>query len=307
MIIKLTDTTSAEIAARLVDMREEGGVVALGRVLTLLVVAHGPDGVEKAIELTNEASREHPSRVIVVATGDEDGADGLDAEIRIGGDAGASEVIVLHPRGAAREDRDTLVTPLLLPDTPIVAFWVGETPESPRDTRVGRMASRRITDVVTAGDSLEVFARLGEHYRPGDTDLSWARITLWRALLASVLDGLTDQVRSVEVCGGIRRPGPYLLAGWLRERLGVEVRVLEEELENIRYVDVDLGGPHLRVHREPGATMAIVSRDGYRDQHTNLPPRPLCDCLMEDLRRLDADEAYAEALHSAARQLAGQL
>lgn len=303
MIIRLAGTTSAQIASRLVDEREEGGVVALGRVLTLVVAAHGPDAVEHAIRITNQASREHPSRVIVIDTSDTHGPAGLDGEIRIGGDAGASEVVVLRPRGAAGQDRDTLITPLLLPDAPIVAFWMGETPADPRNTRLGRMASRRITDVVSCDDALAHFKVLGDHYHPGDTDLSWARITLWRALAASVLDGLADRVRSIEVCGGVGRPGPHLLAGWLRARLGVEVSVARVELEHIRSVDVDLGDSRLLIHREPGSAMAVISRDGRRDQHTSLPPRTLADCLMEDLRRLDADDAYAEALRSATLHL----
>jgi glucose-6-phosphate dehydrogenase assembly protein OpcA len=44
----------------------------------------------------------------------------LDAEIRVGGDAGASEVIILRAYGEAGSDQLGLVTGLLLPDTPVV-------------------------------------------------------------------------------------------------------------------------------------------------------------------------------------------
>jgi len=52
MIIQLQDTTSSRVASRLVVVREEGGVVALGRVLTLIVLAKGRSNVEKAIATT---------------------------------------------------------------------------------------------------------------------------------------------------------------------------------------------------------------------------------------------------------------
>src|ERR1700749_4592305 len=97
MIVDLPDTTTSQVSKTLVKIREEGGAVALGRVLTL-VIATKLGEEEEAIEAANDASREHPMRVIVLST-DEDGGKAeprLDAQIRVGGDAGASEVIVLR-------------------------------------------------------------------------------------------------------------------------------------------------------------------------------------------------------------------
>nr|NLD40981.1 glucose-6-phosphate dehydrogenase assembly protein OpcA [Actinomycetales bacterium] len=231
MRVHLKNTTSSAIASELMRVREEGGVVALGRVLTLIVMAHGQENVEKAIPATNEASREHPARVIVVDTDQPAPAEGsptdsLDAEIRVGADAGASEVVLLRPHGKAGAELDTLVGPLLLPDTPIVALWVGRTPKDPANEPVGRMASRRITDIIGAGKASKSLRHLARNYKPGDTDLAWARITLWRALLASVLDGKTDRVQSVVIEGDQSRPSVDLLAGWLRSSLGVPATTL---------------------------------------------------------------------------------
>ncbi len=38
MIVELPDTTTSQVSKTLVKIREEGGVVALGRVLTLVIV-----------------------------------------------------------------------------------------------------------------------------------------------------------------------------------------------------------------------------------------------------------------------------
>lgn len=311
MIIRLENTTSAAVASRLVTVREEGGVVALGRVLTLIVLAHGPDNVEEAIEVTNAASREHPSRVIVVNTRPPAGADGLDAEIRVGGDAGASEVIVLHPRGAAAVDQDTLVTPLLLSDTPIVAFWFGRTPHRPATEPVGRMAQRRITDIIsgitddpaTSREARLSLALLGSNYAPGDTDLSWARITLWRALIASVLDLEDTPLESIDVEGAQDRPSMHLLAGWIRSRMEVPVNFHDSGSIHITRVDLNFANGTVRIARPLESTAATISRPGRPDQRTNLPPRTTTDCLMEELRRLDADEVYAAALARAVEAL----
>jgi glucose-6-phosphate dehydrogenase assembly protein OpcA len=159
MIIDLPDTNVSTVAHRLVDAREEGGAVALGRVLTLVIVSHHglPDA---AIEVANGASREHPMRVIVLVT-QPDGAARLDAQIRVGSDAGASEVVVLRAWGPAAGNESSLVTGLLLPDAPIVVWWPDERPLRPGSSPLGRIAQRRITDVATVPYSPERPTQLG--------------------------------------------------------------------------------------------------------------------------------------------------
>ena len=66
MIVDMPDTTTSDVAKELVKLREEGGVVTLGRVLTLVISTH-IGNEEEAIEAANDASREHPMRIIVVS------------------------------------------------------------------------------------------------------------------------------------------------------------------------------------------------------------------------------------------------
>ena len=62
---------------------------------------------EEAIEAANDASREHPMRVIVLSRGtDRDEKARLDGQIRVGGDAGASEVVVLRAYGEVGGDEE---------------------------------------------------------------------------------------------------------------------------------------------------------------------------------------------------------
>src|SRR4051812_18349953 len=134
MIVDLPDTTTSAVSKALVKIREEGGAVALGRVLTLVISTRLGEE-EEAIEAANDASREHPMRVIVISTGsDDEGAPAdarLDAQIRVGGDAGASEVIMLRAYGDTASDEEGLVTGLLLSDAPVVVWWPGEAPADP--------------------------------------------------------------------------------------------------------------------------------------------------------------------------------
>ena len=99
VIIDMPDTDTREVSKRLVQLRESNGVVTMGRVLTLVVCTLDSSEAEDAIDAANDASREHPCRVIVLARGDRNAATRLDAQIRVGGDAGAAEVIVLRLQG----------------------------------------------------------------------------------------------------------------------------------------------------------------------------------------------------------------
>jgi len=297
MIVTLENTSSQDVDSRLLALREEGGVVALGRVLTLIILTDNGDA-ETAIAAANDASREHPCRVIVVSPTGETAPEGrLDAEVRVGADAGASEVIILQPAGPATKDVDTLVTPLLLPDAPIVVWWPGETPEALDAGLLGKLSQRRISDVLTCDDPIPRLHQLARTYSPGDTDLSWARTTLWRGLTASTLDIARSTPRTGVVHGNSNHPAVLLYAGWLRHALAAEIRVEHDpEASAITGLRLDHEEGPVELKRPEGSTTLSIAIPGQVDQHVALPMRGLAECLIEDLRRLDPDEAYAAAL-----------
>ncbi|GII99153.1 glucose-6-phosphate dehydrogenase assembly protein OpcA [Sediminihabitans luteus] len=296
MIIDMPDTTTNAVNKRLVNLRDEGGAIALGRVLTLVILTD-EDSLEDAVEAANSASREHPCRIVVVAPTATRGSAGLDAQIRVGGDAGASEVVVLRPSGTLREHTDTLVMPLLLPDAPIVAWWPGQAPENPAGDLVGRMAHRRITDAVACTGTREVLDRLGEHHEPGDTDLAWTRITVWRGLIAAALDQPPyEPVTSVLVEGAADHPSVDLLAAWLGRQLRCPATVARVDgVEGITRVELVRRGGSIELSRPDGRT-ATLTEPGKPVRHLAMPLRTLQECLSEELRRLDPDEVFGEVL-----------
>jgi Glucose-6-P dehydrogenase subunit len=299
MIVELPDTTTSAISKALVKVREEGGVVALGRVLTLVIASAGAID-EEAIEAANDASREHPMRVIVLSTGP--GEPRLDAEIRVGGDAGASEVVVLRASGEAAADPESLVTGLLLPDAPVVVWWPGEAPEDPHASPLGRIAHRRITDAAAAHDPVAALGRLGRHYTPGDTDFAWTRLTLWRAQLATTLDQPPyETVRSARVTGSSDSPSTELLAAWLRLALRVDVALTVKQPgdgpNGIHFVELERESGVIRLSRDAGG-VAVLTQPGQPLHEIALPRRSLRDCLAEELRRLDPDELFGEVVRT---------
>jgi glucose-6-phosphate dehydrogenase assembly protein OpcA len=293
MIVDMPDTSTREVTKRLVSLRESNGVIAMGRVLTLVVCTLDSSEAEDAIDAANDASREHPCRVIVLARGDRFSETKLDAQIRVGGDAGAAEVIVLRLQGELVNNESSVVIPFLLPDTPVVAWWPRGAPEFPSRDSVGRLAIRRITDSTYAPDPRAAITRRLDSYAPGDTDLAWSRITFWRALLASALDVPPyDPIESVTVSGLAEEPALDILAGWLAAKLDCPIRRRTGELKVVLHrASVSVG-----IERPQTGRTATLTRTGEPDQRFALARRETKDCLAEELRRLDADEVYAEAL-----------
>ena len=112
----------------------------------------------------------------------------LNAQVRFGADAGAGEIIILRPRGGLINHPDTLVIPLLVPDAPVVAWWPTTPPSNPAKDLMGAMARSRITDALHSNNPEATIERLRRNWTPEDIDLSWTRLTVWRAMLASMLD-----------------------------------------------------------------------------------------------------------------------
>lgn len=304
MIVDLPNTTVSKVSKSLVQIREQGGAVALGRVLTL-IISTDFKGIETAIQAANDASREHPCRILVLA--DDKGASKksarLDAQIRVGGDAGASEVIVLRAHGEAASDPQGLVTGLLLPDAPVVAWWPNEAPDKVATSPIGQIATRRITDAASQKDPHGYLVHLAKTYTPGDSDFAWTRLTLWRAQLAAILDQPPyDAITAIEVTGAVDSPSTDLLAAWLELQLKVKVSLIRtargKAVSGIRGVKLIRKSGDIEIVRNvPDVATLIQPTQPTRE--ISLPRRSLRDCLSEDMRRLDPDDLFGKVITKA--------
>lgn len=297
MIIDLPATTTSQVNSKLVHLREQGGANTIGRVLTLVIVTDDSERTEEAIDAANHASREHPCRVIVVARGAKKAAPRLDAQIRVGGDAGASEVVVLRLYGQLASEGASCVVPLLLPDAPVVAWWPFEAPASPVEDSIGKLATRRITDAAAERNPNRALETRAKSYANGDTDLAWARLTLWRAVLASALDlPPFEKVTAATVSGESDSPSADLLAAWLAARLRLPVKRLKAKSgQGIVSVVLERKSGAIELHR-PDGTVGLLSQPGQPERRVALQRRQVRDCIAEELRRLDPDEIYESAL-----------
>jgi len=293
MIIDLTDTTSSEIASALLKARRSAGSPAMGMVGTIVVVVDEASHHD-AMKAANEAGREHPSRVLVAILRPGRGASGLDAEVRVG-EGIPGEAVLLRLHGELARVPESVITPLLLPDSPVIVWWPGGGPKVPAEDPLGRLARRRVTDAASGRRSTVDFTARAEGYAPGDTDFAWTRLTPWRALMAAALDQYPTKVLAAEVVSAKGNPSADLMAAWLQSRLGVPVEHKNSRGPGITAVRMFTGSGPIALTRPDGA-VATFTIPGAPDRPVALKRRTPSELLSEELRRLDPDDVYAKTL-----------
>ena len=294
MTVRLEDTSGSAVAAAIAAERHRMGSPATGMVLTLLILTdeeYQADATAAAVS----AARQHPMRIVTLIPRPSKHEARLDAEIAVGGDDGPGEVAVLRLRGQLAEHANSVAIPLLLSDTPVVAFWPEGAPLLPEDDPIGRHAQRRITDSASAEDVDRALADRAAGYRPGDSDLAWTRLTPWRSVLASALDQPNATITAASVAAEEGNASSVLLASWLHRRLKVPVTRSTSAGPGITEVRLTTEAGDIAVSRTDGVT-AILSRPGVPDSRVALPRRDLAELLAEDLRRLDPVAVYGAVI-----------
>lgn len=293
MTIDLTQTTTTAIDDALRRARQRLGGPASGMVLTLVIVTDEGDQYD-ALRAASWAGREHPCRMLVVIIRRPDAGSRLDAEIRVG-ETTPGETVVLRMYGPLGQHADSVVAPLLMPDTPVVTWWPGAPPAVPAADPMGVLAQRRITDAATAEAPRHALTALAAGYRPGDTDLSWTRATTWRSLLAATLDQPYGSILGATVRAEQGNPTADLIASWLTCRLGVPSTTEVSAGPGITEVAFSSTDGDIIVTR-PDGRVAHLCRPGQPERRVALHRRETPELLAEELRRLDPDEVYADAL-----------
>ncbi|WP_399923921.1 glucose-6-phosphate dehydrogenase assembly protein OpcA [Streptomyces kanamyceticus] len=307
MKIDLTDTTSSKINKALVQGRRAIGTPAVGMVLTLVIVTDEENAYD-SLRAANEASREHPSRTLVVikraARSPRDRTTSrLDAEVRVGVEAGTGETVILRLYGEVIDHAQSVVLPLLLPDAPVVVWWPVNAPADAANDPLGALAQRRVTDSYTAEDPIRELTARAESYHPGSTDLAWTRITPWRSMLAAALDQIACKVKSVQVDGEEFNPSCELLAMWLADRLDVPVRRAISPGPGLTGVRMETDCGPIVLDRADGS-LATLHIEGQPNRAVALKRRETAELIAEELRRLDPDDTYASALKYGVDRLA---
>ena len=300
MMIDLTETTTGAINDALRQARLRLGGVASGMVLTLVIVTDEGEQYD-AVRAATVAARQHPCRILVVIIRRPKDRSRLDAEIRVG-ETAPGETVLLRMYGALGQHADSVIAPLLLPDTPVVTWWPGIPPTVPAEEPLGALAQRRITDAAATDAPGETLSALAAAYQPGDTDLSWTRATPWRSLLAATMDQPSGAVISGTVSAEAGNPTADLIAAWLSHSFGVPVPTEPTAGPGITEVSFITADGEIAISR-PDGRVAHLRRPGQPERRVALHRRDTTELLEEELRRLDPDDVYAEALAQLRPQL----
>ncbi len=294
MTLRLEGTNAGEVTKAIASERRRKGASASGMVVTLVIIADEENQAD-ATQAAAYSAREHPCRILTVIPRPGRGEPRLDAGINVGDREGPGEMVRLRLRNSLADHPESVVLPLLLADTPVVAWWPAGHPASLAHDPIGRLATRRIVDT-TAAENFEVaLIERKAHLALGDTDLSWTRLTPWRAALAATLDQPYDPIVGAVIYSE-PIPAAPLVRTWLEDRLDVPVRYLESEGPAINRIILQTTSGEISISR-PTGHMASVERNGVAVKELYLPRREVKDLISEELRRLDPDETYEETMH----------
>jgi glucose-6-phosphate dehydrogenase assembly protein OpcA len=226
---------------------DDDTAVMRARVANLLVFVTNAEALEHAHQMLNELTAIHPSRVLMMlgAIHDED----LDIEMsvesicqtdkRSGAKRLTCEEVTLKARGKFVSELPSAALPLLVPDLSTFLWWrnAPQVANKVFDTLL-RATDRLVIDSAEFDDPERNLLETNKLYgheqfnHVGVSDLNWARLTLWRGLLADFYDVLPYQ-SSLETIDSAQidyvapehystsvAPQALLIAGWLASRLG---------------------------------------------------------------------------------------
>ena len=314
----------------------DGGVVRLS-VLNLVCACVDIDRAELASRAVGRVGESHPLRAIIVLA-EPDNPTGIEADLSLqcsiaGGGQVCAEQVRLNVGGEPTFHLASLVTPLLVPDTPVY-LWLVDAPPIRQAFGSDAIAicERIIIDSGAYDDAADTLRMLADELRSsGDavamSDMAWERTVMWRVLLAQSFDGegmrpYLRTIDSVDVeCSGdhVSAQG-WLLAGWMASRLQWQQapHIVARGRPTTDVDDHDLLRVVLRCrHDSTVATVTLERRDsalhvaididgGMRAQQTVPYERPeTVDMVSGMLESTDDDVVYRQSLTAAATLAAG--
>jgi glucose-6-phosphate dehydrogenase assembly protein OpcA len=239
----------AQIEDALAELRRESCEDTEGPDLRTSVMTHiawVPPEWHKAAWATLEGMAErHPSRAIVLVPGGADDDDDLDARVQVAAFSlpgerrhVAAEIVELLLGGRRARSPGSIVMPLLISGLPVFCRWRGGLPFGSQELEeLTGIADRLVIDSREWDDPPTDYPRVsGLFDRVAVSDIAWRRTLPWRVALAH---HWPEVGRCTELAVKGPTAGAHLLAGWLRSRLGRDVRLSVETADEVESVAVD--------------------------------------------------------------------
>lgn len=289
---------------------EEHGGVTRASMFNLLVYVPSRTEASKLDEMLTDITAARPCRAILMVADSNAPEETLTAEVtsRCTLPSASSkqvccEQVTITAGGAQADEVPSAVAPLLLSDLPVYLWWhaVPRLADKAMFRRLVDLSDRVVIDSAQfrdpEADLASMAAVLTETPRwTALSDLNWARLTAWRALLAGFYDiadyrPLLNQLKQVTIRyappatdSSLIPTRALLLAGWLASRLrwSVQPGSAKRTTESASLeVSVDgrsfgLEFAHTRREIEPGH-LALVTLESDADQSVTFTVRRSAD------------------------------
>ena len=252
--VPISETLDVEVVERELgllwkDSAAEGTddfAVMRARVANLIIMTTVPASLDQIHQTLEELSTFHPSRTLVIVA--EKPAPDRDIELFISSfyhsDAQnrkrlCCEEVMLNARGKFVPELPSVALPLLVPDLPTFLWWRETFQTEDRVFKdLSQAADRLVIDSAEIENSQATLLTVAKLFATeqtkelGISDINWARLTSWRALLASFYDlphirsilplvtDVTIDYSAPEDDESAIAPQALLFAGWLMSRLG---------------------------------------------------------------------------------------
>jgi glucose-6-phosphate dehydrogenase assembly protein OpcA len=281
--------------------------------MTLIVAAEDARDAGAIGETVGELMHEHPSRAIVLkpAGAGESLSSRVYAQcwMPFGGrqQICCEQIEITTPEGQLDEVARVILG-LLAPDLPAVLWARGpKWFERAGFEQIYPLIDKIVLDTCEFDDSsveLSTMRRLRARRHPRIADLAWARLTMWREMIAHTLEvAASASIRGIEVqyYGEAPSTSCYYMAAWLSRALPGTVSFRRVPGESGHIAGVSLAGPefHLVFERVEGDTVRI---SGASENVVVLPHATDYRAMREELTISGADPAF-EAVWTRAEQL----
>jgi len=303
VVTTLTNPTSSAVMQAL--RKEQSTAAAVSQTLAFTLIVDGLTHTEKQMAdfegVALEAAASHPCRLILLSRdAGRGGSPSTPLEVEVSGPSPScpTELLRVSVPFVDAERIEAVLRGLLANDVPVVCWWPRGTPSALQLEIMSKFVQRRVFASGSGDDPLLALQTIRSEYRPGDSDLAWARISALRGLVTSALDWRGGTIRTATV----RLPSvaSALLAGnWLERLTGARVEYGDKGPDDICLelgcVDPDGGDYRLVFTEDAGRFFSVAVDDEPALRHVGPAVTP-SQLLATELSHLGEDAMYKHVL-----------
>ncbi len=309
------------------EAAEHAAAEARASVLNLIAVVMNESGLSSVEQVLRGLSITNPSRTLLLLAQHDRDTPKLEAQVSAqtrteSGHRVTTERVMIHAHGEVAMHLGSLVTPLLIPDLPVVLWCPGRPQfDSPLFRSLCELSDRLVVDTDDGFDDADLKRLLDvarrDRARASIGDFNWARLIPWRHLTAQFFDipGMLSrlaQIQGMTIYHGAdgSTTQAKLLGGWMKSRLAtvpidvpVELHVDEAHHHGVSRMVLYTGGEdglgRFSLSRLPGGRLSSEMRIGDQEmaaRTVRFASRSAEELLALELMLPGHDTLFEEAL-----------